>query len=830
MSKMWTTYLCIGLAMFALFNSTLTRGAESTDTQQVTCIGKVLDEQDQPIAGANVSLHEMVFDETTYTYDPKSLGEAQTGADGAFSFVETVKDDQYRYCYIVAEKEGLALGFDNWRLRNGDKELQIKLGSPKELTGVVVDENGDPLSDARVLILILGLGEGRERKSVSGLVIPKPLTTNTDATGRFTFTRIPATATAELIVSKPGRATVNTYKRTGEPYQKLNFTEGQKDIRIIVPVEAKIEGIAVEKSTGKPVGGVSIRYTNEQETGYIRPKPFVSSEDGTFTVDALPAMRYVLALIPSYRELPDWVADPVEVITETGRTKSGVKLELSKGGVLEVKITDAVSKLPVKEVSVGVQDQARGRYQSSRSGEGGIARMRLMPGDYQVYSVHKQGYSQQRPREAVTIEDGKTQRLEYELFGMPKITGVVRDEEGKPVEGAALQVCPMGREACTSDAEGRFEAVFDPGSWSSSRVPTMYLVGAHENRNLAAAVEIGEDTRELDIELKPAVTFFGRVVDYDGLGIAGAQVRVWMRGSTWGSTLRTHVPVRTNEDGGFEFKAIPRGQKYTFYVYAEGYGENRRDDFTTANLKGDRLDVGKLALAIANLSVSGVVVDDKNQPVAGASIYCSGDGQSHSQAVSDTEGKFTLKNICAGKVRISANKSGAARSYGSIETEGGATDVRIVIGQTSSSVRYEPRRPLSLLGRPLPDMKDLNLRPPPGEIEGKRVLVCFWDMEQRPSRHCTTQLVKQAELLKSKGVVVVVVQASKVEQDALDKYVKEHNVPFSAGMVQGDAEKVRFAWGVRRLPWLILTDKDHLIVAQGFNLGDLDNQLERSSP
>jgi hypothetical protein len=163
--------------------------------------------------------------------------------------------------------------------------------------------------------------------------------------------------------------------------------------------------------------------------------------------------------------------------------------------------------------------------------------------------------------------------------------------------------------------------------------------------------------------------------------------------------------------------------------------------------------------------------------------------------------------------------------YGSIETEGGASDVKVVISQRSTSTRYQPKQPPSLVRKSIPDLKDLGVNLSPEDIEGKRVLVCFWDMQQRPSRHCLTQLAKQAAALKDKGVVVIAVQATKVDQTALDEWVKKYNVPFVMGMVQGDEEKTRFAWGVRSLPWLILTDTNHVVVSQGFRLSDLDNQL-----
>ena len=109
------------------------------------------------------------------------------------------------------------------------------------------------------------------------------------------------------------------------------------------------------------------------------------------------------------------------------------------------------------------------------------------------------------------------------------------------------------------------------------------------------------------------------------------------------------------------------------------------------------------------------------------------------------------------------------------------------------------------------------------------ILVCFWDMEQRPSRNCIIRLAKQAEQLKQKGVTVVTVQASKVDENALNKWIKNYNIPFSVGMVGSDIEKTHFAWGVRSLPWLILTNPQHIVRAEDFSLAELDAKISAIS-
>ncbi len=139
-------------------------------------------------------------------------------------------------------------------------------------------------------------------------------------------------------------------------------------------------------------------------------------------------------------------------------------------------------------------------------------------------------------------------------------------------------------------------------------------------------------------------------------------------------------------------------------------------------------------------------------------------------------------------------------------------------------VRVNPGR---LTGRPLPDMKQFAIGSDPNRARDKMVLVCFFDLQQRPSRNCIQQLSKRAQELKAEDVLVVAVQASKIEEDELDGWVKKDRIPFHVGMIEGDEGKICFNWGIKALPWLILTDREHIVVAEGFELGDLDNQLEQ---
>ena len=132
-------------------------------------------------------------------------------------------------------------------------------------------------------------------------------------------------------------------------------------------------------------------------------------------------------------------------------------------------------------------------------------------------------------------------------------------------------------------------------------------------------------------------------------------------------------------------------------------------------------------------------------------------------------------------------------------------------------------------GKPLPEFEGINIDFDLAQAKNKMMLVCFWDMEQRPSRNCVRELAKRMEELKGKGVIIVAVNISKSDRNALDEWIKKNDIPFAVGAIQGDAEKVRSNWGFESLPWLILTNSQHLVIDAGFGLSELNGMIKKAN-
>jgi len=804
------------LALLVGFVSNLT----AQEANKISCAGKVINAESEPIAGAKVMLYEMGIDPAIFKVELKQSDEMITKADGAFRFtVEASQSTTRAMALIVAERKGLALGWANWELKE-DIEVEIKLDQAKILAGMVVDEVDNPVVGAEVRVLVLLMGEAPRPRYLIGVEPVDLLLTMTNEQGKFSFNNIPGDATAEFLVKKPGRATISTFDPSGGT--TLHYAPGQTDIKLVMPVEARIEGIVVEKARGKPVGGIRLIVMQGQNRPLFGQELVTSKEDGTFVINALSPGKHIVRFVPKQEKIADWVAQPVEVTLEGGETRTGVKVELSTGGVVEVTVTELDDNTPVEKANVSVTHIATNEGFDRVTDKEGIARIRLAPGEYKLTRVYKSDYQYERQDKTFAVEDGKTSNVSVQLRGYPKITGTVRDEKGKPVAGAKIKVCPLGRGETTSDEEGRFEVRREAPQWAQDVVP--YVVARHFERNLAAAVEIGEDTKKVEVKLIDGVVFFGKVVDIEGKPIEGAKVYLTFWSSGYGSSM-PRKEITTDAHGYFEVKTVPPWHQYSVNASADGYGQDyarvHADD-----AENNRLEVGSITLALANLSISGVVVDVDDKPVANARVFCSGRGQSDRSIQTDAEGKFTIDKVCAGRVRLSVNTTGTTRLYGSIETEGGATNVRVVVSERSSTTRYVPKQAPSLVGRPLPELKGLKIYISPANVSDKMILVCFWDINQRPSRYCIRQLAKQAEQLKQKGVTIVAVQASKVDESALNEWAKKQNIPFPVGTVEDDVEKTKFIWGVHSLPWLILTDRKHIISSSGFAVAELSKKIE----
>jgi hypothetical protein len=134
-------------------------------------------------------------------------------------------------------------------------------------------------------------------------------------------------------------------------------------------------------------------------------------------------------------------------------------------------------------------------------------------------------------------------------------------------------------------------------------------------------------------------------------------------------------------------------------------------------------------------------------------------------------------------------------------------------------------RPPSPKGKLLPDLTAMGLTAADVPA-GQPVIVLLLDAEQRPSRHALELLTDRAAALREKHAAVVILQTSSMADAAYATWLQEAALPFPIARMKDTPEKGRFEWGARSLPWLILADKNHRVVAEGFPVEELDAKLK----
>ena len=802
------------LAMCAFFAAA---AAVAAEPDRVTCSGKVVAPGGAAVEGVVVEAYHRTVDDSLLGARP--VGEVTTREDGAFAFSMPADRSEWPgQVKVFASKEGFALGWAVWGL-DRDLEVTIQLQQPATLAGTVVDEagRGVPGAEVRALLAVPQTFKGRESYAqIFGVAPFDRLAVDTDTEGRFVFNNIPPEGKAELLVSAPARATLVTGPALNPP-RAMQYGAGQADIRIVLPKEARISGVLVDKATGQPVVGQELEvYLHGPGSSFARTT-CVSTDDGAFDVGGLcPGTHGLRPAVPQ-RRLAEWVAAPVYVKTKSGQSTGDVRIELGRGGMLEILVTDTVADRPIEGVRTNVDHRGVREHVALRTDKDGVCRARMSPGKCHVYGSKKR-YKHPGTAE-VNVVEGETTRLAFKLRPFPKVKGRIVDPTGKPVPGASVRFGSFGPERIT-DAAGEFE--IEPGLTSCTEDYQFHLLVLQRERNLARVMAVGDGPQTMDVKLLPGVTIAGRTADPDGKPVAGAKIEI-----TWHTTAgysNYGEPLATNAEGRYELGGLPPGQSFHLSATAEGYGRDSTE-VTLAEEGDERVKVKDLVVERASLSLSGTVVNGEGKAVPAIYVSVSGEGQSGRTAKTDADGRFKVGSLCKGKVYVTALFPDAPHVSGGVEAEAGAQDVRVVVRVPGFAKVTTIDQSRLTVGKALPELKGFHIRPAPQSLEDRMILICFWDMEQRSARRCVKALAARAEKLSAAGIQVVLVHAASVEEQVLQNWAKDSKIAFPVGMIKSNGEDTRRTWGVRALPWLILTDREHVVTAEGFPLADLDARM-----
>jgi beta-lactamase regulating signal transducer with metallopeptidase domain/protocatechuate 3,4-dioxygenase beta subunit len=182
-----------------------------------------------------------------------------------------------------------------------------------------------------------------------------------------------------------------------------------------------------------------------------------------------------------------------------------------------------------------------------------------------------------------------------------KVTGLVKDPDGRPVSGTSVTLFQTKLEYETN-AEGKFTAVLPPSD------KMRFFFAVHKQRKLVASGRLAGGKQHLEINLVPAKMVSGRVVDPNGMPVGGAQVA---------PLHATCFHVLTDNEGRFDVGWSPEwaGDLKYFFLMAR----HQELDLATIVEITESAEVANIELE-PGLTLTGTIKDPNGMPIPKARV------------------------------------------------------------------------------------------------------------------------------------------------------------------------------------------------------------------
>jgi len=610
--------------------------------------------------------------------------------------------------------------------RGAEQSLELKLEPGLRVTAEVVDADADtaqPVANADVVLVEAGLGsfphEGRtggDGRVSLGPIFPGPATL---------AARHPDYVAGQL-VTVPDRPTA--------------------PVRVALQRGAVLRGEVVD-ARGAPIGGASIEVVGTDRFGLpIAETPQTSefrAQHFAWTLQGVPALvpagelgvmpgpvppiprpgAFTAVPLPrtafSDTEFTPWVtrdtgqfeAKPVTpgrvramvrhpayvegasdfVVLAPGGS-GRVRVVLLRGGGLEGRVLDTRG-FPVAGAEVEVVAE-RGTFQRSTiTASDGAFAFAAAPEQLLIRVNRPDELGRVALQKRIKVPEGGRETIEL-VIPEPResVRIVVVDERDAPIELAEVRITSLDpdvplRSTLFTDAQG--VATLKDARGVALRV----MIEAPRFSKLNQALDSAG--AELRFQLDPGVQVSGQVTAVRGRrSVAGALVTLHA-GAERRSTM-------SDRDGAYRFASVPPGRVELSASHPD-YADATLSAEVERTARGDRpFELPALDLADP-AEIEGEVLDAAGNPRAGVrvslgagSAYVATGALPRGTAQTDAQGRFTLRGVPPGNVRISATATDGARGSAEVQVDGGRSARGVSIRLRDAAAAGEDGAPASL--------------------------------------------------------------------------------------------------------------------------------------
>ncbi|WP_394839466.1 carboxypeptidase regulatory-like domain-containing protein [Pendulispora rubella] len=629
--------------------------------------GKVTDPTSKPIAGASVCA--FASSERLVSAETRTPHCATSGADGRYR-IEGLLVANYE---ISASAPRYRPG--RWRdPTTGGHTLELAAGETRDGVDVVLLPGGVEV-------------RGRVNDIAGGIITGAVVTVGNESVAE-------SDAKGEWVAwAAPGRIEARA--------TAAGYTEGSAEgiapgqfIEISLTPESVLEGRVVEAGTDTPVAGA--RVSAERATA-------LTDAEGHFRISGLEPGRYK----PEARSAHRWGIARESVLLGVGESSSEVIIEVHPALLVSGRVELADSKAPAcSEGSVDLVEVTTGERRGAKPDHDGHVRIEgVLPGRYDVaITCPDAALEDSYPPITVATEDvtGATWNVKSGFT----VQGKIVDATGQPVAGATVlaQTVGQGRDPRARVAWKDARSEKDGAFRLRGLAPATYRVHVDDQGTTAMKepleVKVDRNIDGLRIVLPASGSIEGTVVD--GTGAPVPKLRVEAQGDRFDLGGETFAL----DDGTFVLKSLHPGE-YRLRATHRWWGAVRAPGTKDDDVQGILVTVrvrsttrAKLVVEAQRGEIRGRVVDDGGQPVTDAFIEAAresdsagrspGDAERETRwewnhetpALTDLDGKFTVKKLSPGTYTVRAHRKGGGEAVAKEVQVGG--NVTLTIRRASS--------------------------------------------------------------------------------------------------------------------------------------------------
>ncbi len=387
----------------------------------------------------------------------------------------------------------------------------------------------------------------------------------------------------------------------------------------------RLEGQVIDDAH-HPVAGANVVLANHDLIA-------TSGEDGTFAFDQVAAGTYQLGA-----QFGELYAAVRRVRLST--TSEPVILRMRRGSTLIISVDAEGAPLAGARV-------VRQGWQEVITGPDGVAKLAGLRPHFHSVEITAAGFAPMQMTMMLADDPGGVLEQRVTLRRGAALAGVVLDPDGKPLADASVDISKSDTSADDDGWSTRVETDAT-GHWRCDVAAGLYqLQASSEIYGRAPDVAVASDGKApvsgIVLRVERDAQIVGAVVDTDGKAVAAATVFV-LAGNTDYSDA-------TDMQGRFELLGIDPGD-YDVFAVGEGLG---CEPTRVAVADGERAEI-KLTVVASN--ISGVVVDDKGEPIALAEVSAMPEGRvttaSFGRDITDSKGRFDLGGLPPGDYKVSA--------------------------------------------------------------------------------------------------------------------------------------------------------------------------------